>query len=126
MKIAKKGQEKKEIMTKKNQKLSVESFKEQLKDIEGIVMVQFIASWSGTSSLMASVYNAVRTQFKSQIQFLQLDVDAHQEIADAYHISKIPTVLFFQSSDIIDSSPGMISRYELIEKIENLLKTDTS
>lgn len=115
-----------ETMTKNNQQLSVENFLKQLKEVEGIIMVQFLANWSGTSSLMASVYKAIRKEFKSQLQFIQFDVDAHPEIADAFHINKIPTALFFRAGEIIHCTPGIISKYELTEKIEQLLKPDTS
>lgn len=59
------------------------------------VLVDFWASWCGPCRMIAPVLQKIEEENEDVI-LLKIDVDANSELANAYKVQSIPTLMFFK------------------------------
>jgi thioredoxin 1 len=97
-----------------------DSFKETVK--QGIVLIDWWADWCGPCRAFAPVYEAASDK-NSDVVFGKIDTDEEQELAGAFQIRSIPTLMVFRDGILIFAQPGMLPAAkldELIEKVRGL------
>lgn len=91
-----------------------EQFNEAIK--EGKVFVDFFATWCGPCQMLAPVLEEMdRNGEFGDIKVIKVDVDEAPEIAGAFNIQSIPTLLLFQDGKIIDSRLGFMPKPMLLK-----------
>lgn len=94
--------------------LENEDFKEIIKDKR--VVVDFYAQWCGPCKMFGPVFEKVSND--SNVTFVKIDVDKHEDIAREYGIMSIPTVLLLDSGHVIKKQMGFMNEEELRKFIE--------
>ena len=74
---------------------------------EGIVLVDFWASWCGPCRMFAPVYEAASEQH-TDIVFGKVDTEAEQQLAASARITSIPTLMAFRDGVLVFSQPGAL------------------
>ncbi len=73
------------------------------------------AEWCGPCMRVAPVIEELSTDYSGRIAFGKCNTDENQNIADAFSISAIPTLLFFSEGKMINRITGAYPK-ESIEK----------
>jgi thioredoxin 1 len=90
---------------------------------DGIVLVDFWASWCGPCVRFAPVYQ--RSSEKHQdIVFGKVDTAAQTELARKFDIRSIPTIMAVRDSVIVFAQPGALPESALESLIEKVRELD--
>ncbi len=87
-------------------------------------LIDFYADWCGPCKMVAPILEELSEEFEGKINIYKVDTEAEQELAAAFGIKSIPSLLFCPKDEKPQMSQGALPKPALIEAINNvLLKT---
>lgn len=90
---------------------------------DGIVLVDFWASWCGPCRQFAPVFEAASDK-NEDITFTKVDTEAEQELAGALQITSIPTLMAFRDGILLFNQPGALPAQALDQVIDAVREVD--
>lgn len=83
----------------------------------GLVLVDFWATWCGPCKMLAPTIDAIATEYKDRVVVGKVDVDESEAIARRFGIMSIPTLFLFKDGEVVEKLVG----YRLKTELEQLL-----
>jgi thioredoxin 1 len=86
----------------------------------GISMVDFTATWCGPCQVLGPVVDKLATEFKGKVNVGKCDIDKNPDIASAFGVMGVPTLVFFKNGEVVDQHVGLLQEDMLRKKLEKL------
>lgn len=102
--------------------LTDQNFENQILKSPSLAVVDFWAEWCGPCKVLSPIVEEVARELPAdKVKIGKLNVDENGDTATKFSVMSIPTLLFFKGGKIVDQVIGVISKSELLGKINKLL-----
>lgn len=95
-------------------------FENEVLKEEGIVVVDFFATWCGPCKMLAPVLDEVQDEMKN-VKIVKMDIDENSDKAAEYSVKNIPTIKIFKNGEEVTTNVGFLPKESLKEMIEKTL-----
>ena len=89
------------------------------KSLETPVLVDFWAAWCGPCKTLGPVLEKFAADYNGAFELAKVDVDAEQELAAAFQIRSVPTVMLVKGGQLVDGFPGALPEGQLREFLKH-------
>ncbi len=86
------------------------------------VLIDFYADWCGPCKALAPILEQLSEEYGDKIDVYKIDTEAEQELAAAFGIRSIPSMLFCPLEGQPEMANGALPKPELERIIANVLK----
>ena len=104
--------EEKEELYYMERKFTSENFEAEVLKSEKPVLVDFYADWCGPCKMMAPAVEELANE-QDDVIVGKLNVDLAPELARAYKVFSIPTLILFKNGEAVEKRVGVQSKAEL-------------
>ena len=87
-------------------------------------IIDFYADWCGPCKQVAPVLEELAKEYDGKIDIYKIDTEDQQELAAAFGIRSIPSILFCPKEDKPQMSMGALPRESFVSAIKDVLKVD--
>lgn len=101
--------EKIEIMEIEN----AEQFQKEVIEENGIVFVDFYATWCNPCKVMSPIIEEIAKEHKD-VKFVKVDVDNNEELAIKYNVMSIPTMFIIKNGKVTKKFVGIVSKENIV------------
>ena len=95
--------------------LTSNNFEDFIKD--GVVLVDFWASWCMPCLMMSPIVDELGEKFKSRVKVGKVNIEESPELAQKFNVSSIPNFIVFKDGEVVEQFVGGISEEDLSEKL---------
>jgi thioredoxin len=116
------------------EKLTKDAFKQKVFDYETSkewdfagdkpCIVDFYADWCGPCRMLTPVLEELSREYDGKIDIYKVDTDKEGELAGAFGISSIPSMLFIPKEGEPRMVTGALPKPSIIDAIKNVLNVD--
>ncbi len=101
--------------------LTDENFDQEVLQHKGVAMVDFWATWCGPCRMLGPVVEELAKEYAGKVKVCKLNTDDGSNTSAKYHITSIPTIIFFKDGEIVGQTIGLQSKAALQDKLNSLL-----
>ena len=93
--------------------ITKENFQREVLESEKPVLLDFWAAWCGPCRMVGPILEEVAEE-RPDIKVCKVNVDGEQELASAYRIMSIPTLMVVKDGKIVSQSAGARPKSDIL------------
>lgn len=87
------------------------------------VVINFSATWCRPCQMLKPIMEELEEHYKGRVDFRNIDIDQHSELAQQMGVQSVPTLLFITpDGNVLGGLTGLRDKAELEDAIQQLLK----
>jgi thioredoxin 1 len=101
--------------------LTEQTFDEQIKSSETLVLVDFWAEWCGPCKMIAPVLDQIAAEHRETLRIAKINIDENLELARRFEVMSIPTLILFKDGEPQLRIIGAKGKGQLLEELHPFL-----
>ena len=102
------------------QKFTDQSFNEEVLKAEMPVLVDFYADWCEPCKMLDEILSELDKDLPSTVVICKIDIDKNPQVAAAFQVQSVPTIIIFKDRKPIWRQSGVQSKQALIQAIKSV------
>lgn len=98
--------------------ITSKNFEEEVSKSDVPVLLDFWASWCGPCKMVSPIVDAIAEEVAGKAKVGKINVDEEQELANAFGIMSIPTLVVINNGKLVKQSVGVRSKEEILEMLK--------
>ena len=97
--------------------LNENNFNEKVLESDGVVLVDFFATWCGPCQALAPIIDELAEE-RDDVKIYKVDVDKSMNVAGQYNVRSITTLAFFKDGELRHINMGSLPKDAIEDKLD--------
>ena len=97
--------------------INSDSYKKEIENFGGTVLIDFFAPWCAPCKAMAPVIDSIAQNAGDSIKICKVNVESEKELASKFGIMSIPTLVVIKNGEIKNRSIGVTGKKAILDMI---------
>ncbi len=93
------------------------NFKDEVLNSDIPVLIDFWASWCGPCRMLSPVISEIAEEYAGKVKVCKVNVDEEMELASAFQVSSIPTVVIMKEGKVTNMSVGFRPKEQIVSML---------
>ena len=98
-----------------------QQFEQQVLSSTNPVFVDFWAEWCGPCRAVSPVVEELSNEYNDKVNFVKINVDENNELAQKYNVFSIPTLAIFKNGEVVSQKIGAATKESFKTMIDSSL-----
>lgn len=99
-------------------KITKENFEKEVLKSDKPILLDFWASWCGPCRMVGPIVEQIAEETSDTARVGKINVDEEQELAQAFQVMSIPTLVVMKDGKVVKSTVGVQSKQALLSMLQ--------
>ena len=96
--------------------ITKENYQKEVAESEKTVLLDFWASWCGPCRMVSPTVDEIAEEMPD-IKVGKVNVDEQQELASAFNVMSIPTLIVMENGKVVDQAVGVRPKRQIVSML---------
>ena len=97
--------------------INAESYKKEIENFNGTVLIDFFAPWCAPCKSMELVIKSVAQNAGDNIKICKVNIDSEKALASKFGIMSVPTLIVMRNGEIKNRSIGVTGKKAILDML---------